>query len=72
MNTIDAADELLANSLAIARQSIDDRDKRIEDLQRRVELLEGFLNRLGAQQYGVPAPQLQPAPKGAPKRWAVR
>ena len=72
MNTIEATDEILVNQLAIARQSIEDRDRRIGDLQIRVELLEGMLNRLAAQRTGVPAPQPQPAYKTAPRRWAVR
>ncbi len=72
MNIEEAAEEVLVSQLAIARQSIEDRDKRIWELQKRVELLESFLNRLGSQRSGVPAPQLQPAAKTLPKRWAVR
>ncbi len=69
---IDDATEVLVNQLAIARQSIEDRDRRIWELGKRVELLEGMLNRLAAAQNGVPAPQAQPAYKPLPKRWAVR
>jgi hypothetical protein len=72
MNIEDAATEVLVNQLAIARQSIEDRDRRIWELQKRAELLEGMLNRLAATQNGVPAPQPQLAVKGLPKRWAVR
>ena len=61
MNEIDATDEILVSQLAIARQSIEDRNQRIGDLLLRVELLEGMLNRLAAQRTGVPAPQAQPA-----------
>jgi len=68
----DDATEVLVNQLAIARQSIEDRDRRIWELEKRLELLEGMLNRLSAQRYGVPAPQPQPAFKVAPKRWAVK
>ena len=72
MNIEDAATEVLVNQLAIARQSIEDRDRRIWELEKRAELLEGMLNRLAARQNGVPAPQPQLAAKGLPKRWAVR
>ncbi len=72
MNIEDDATEVLVNQLAIARQSIEDRDRRIWELGKRVELLEGMLNRLAAAQNGVPAPQPQPAYKSLPKRWAVR
>ncbi len=71
MNTLEALDEVLVSQLDIARQSIQDRDTRILDLQKRVELLEEMLNRLAAQRTGVPAPQAQPA-RGLPKRWVVR
>ena len=70
--SIDDATEVLVNQLAIARQSIEERDKKIGDLLIRVELLEGMLNRLAAQRSGVPAPQPQPAYKGLPRRWTVR
>jgi hypothetical protein len=72
MNIEDDATEVLVNQLGIARQSIEDRDRRIWELQKRVELLEGMLNKLAAQRFGVPAPQPQPIQKAAPKRWAVR
>jgi hypothetical protein len=72
MNIEDAATEVLVNQLAIARQSIEDRDRRIWELERRAELLEGMLNRLAARLNGVPAPQPQPTSKALPKRWAVR
>jgi len=72
MNITEAAEEVLVNQLDIARQCIEERDRRIWELQKRVELLEGMLNRLAAQRSGVPAPQPQPDYKGAPRRWAVR
>ena len=73
MNTIDVTDEIVANQLEIARQSIEERDKKIGDLLVRVDLLEGVLNRM-TQRAGVPVPQLAPkiAPRPAPRRWAVR
>jgi len=72
MDITEAAAQVVANQLAIARQSIEDRDRRIWELQKRVELLEQMLNRAAAQQYGVPAPQAQPTYKTHPKRWTVR
>jgi hypothetical protein len=72
MEIEEAATEVLVNQLDIARQSIEDRDRRIWELQKRVELLEGMLNRLAAQRSGVPAPQPQPAYKTVPRRWTVR
>ena len=72
MNIEDAATEVLVNQLDIARQSIEDRDRRIWELQKRIELLENMLNRLAAQRSGVPAPQPQPVYKTVPKRWTVR
>ncbi len=68
---IEDTDTVLVNQLAIARQSIEDRDARILDLQRKVEVLETMLNRLAAQRSGVPAPQPQPL-RSSPKRWSVR
>ena len=72
MDIEQAVTEVLVNQLAIARQSIEDRDKRIGELLLRVELLEGMLNRLAAQRSGVPAPQPQPAYRTTPRRWTVR
>jgi len=72
MNITDIAEEVLAYQLDIARQSIEDRDRRISELQIRVEMLESMLNRLAAQRSGVPGPQPQPAYKAAPRRWTVR
>jgi len=72
MNITQEVDLVLTSQLDIARQSIEERDKRIWELQKRVELLEQMLNRAAAQQYGVPAPQTQPAYKTVPRRWTVR
>ncbi len=72
MNIEDAATEVLVYQLDIARQSIEDRDKRIGDLLIRVEMLETMLNRLAAQRSGVPVPQPQQANRPAPRRWTVR
>jgi len=72
MDIDQAATEVLVNQLEIARQSIEDRDRNIWELQKRVELLEQMLNRAAAQQSGVPAPQPQPAYKTVPRRWTIR
>ena len=79
MDIEQAVTEVLVNQLDIARQSIEDRDRRIWELQKRVELLEQMLNRAATQRYGVPAPQAlpagrqaQPAIKAVPRRWTVR
>ena len=72
MTIEEAATEVLVNQLDIARQSVEDRDRRIKDLLIRVEMLETMLNRLAAQRSGVPAPQPQQAYKPAPRRWTVR
>ena len=69
-------DEVLANQLDIARQCIDERDKRIFELQTRVELLEQMLNRAAAQRFHIPRRQGQcpahdlspPAPGQRPGR----
>jgi type II secretory pathway component PulJ len=70
MDINQALDEVVVNQLAIARQSIEDRDRRIWELQKRVELLEQMLNQAATQRFGVPAPQTSPRP--LPKRWAAR
>ena len=70
MNTEDAATEVLVSQLAIARQSIEDRDRRIWELQKKVELLEGMLNRAAALAGRLPQPQ--PLPTLQQRRWSVR
>ena len=72
MTIEEAATEVLVNQLDIARQSIEDRDRRIWELQKRVELLEGMLNRAAANQGRLPQPQPLPAIRQAPRRWSVR
>jgi hypothetical protein len=72
MDIGDALDVVLVSQLDIARQSIEDRDRCIWELQKKVELLEGMLNRLAAQQCGLPQPQPLPAIKNLPRRWSVR
>ena len=72
MNLEQDAEEFRLNLLEIARQSLEVKDRKIEDLLRKVELLEGMLNRVSAQQYNQPQPQLLPALRHQPRRWSVR
>jgi len=72
MNTLTQdAEEFQRNVLAIARQSFEDKDQQIRELQNRLELLEGLVTRLSA-----PRPQTQAQPeraqRPAPRRWSVR
>jgi len=73
MNTLEQdATEFRLNSLAIAEQSLRDKDKQIQELRNRVEILENLLTRLSSQR--VPLPQAQPQGPltPAPRRWSVR
>ena len=72
MNIEDAATEVLAYQLDIDMQIIEDRDKRIWELQKKVELLEGMLNRAAALGGRLPQPQPLPEYRPAPRRWSVR
>ncbi len=68
----DAARENKLAELEIVRQSFDDKNKRIWELEKKVELLEGLLNRSTAVQANFPQPQPLPAVRPAPRRWTVR
>lgn len=74
MDIEDAARENKLAELEILRQSLEDRDRRIWELEKKVELLEGMLNRMASARVGYPTPQLQPLPphRPAPRRWSVR
>jgi hypothetical protein len=71
MNIEELVREQKLIELSILQQSLEDRDKRIWELERKVELLEGMLNRVSAFQGGMPQPQPMPAVKSTPRRWAV-
>ena len=66
-----ARDQKLAE-LEIAKQVVDDKNRRIWELERRVELLEQMLNRASALQGAFPQPQPMPSIRSAPRRWSVR
>ncbi|MFA5976149.1 MAG: hypothetical protein WC859_08315 [Elusimicrobiota bacterium] len=58
--------------LAIARQCLEDKDRKIWELQKKVELLENLLNRASASQGRLPQPQPFQEIRQLPKRWGVR
>jgi hypothetical protein len=66
-----ARDQKLAEQ-EIARQVVDEKNKRIWELEKRVELLEGMLNRASTFQGVFPQPQPLPSVKTHPRRWSVR
>jgi hypothetical protein len=71
MDIEQAARENKLAELAILQQSLEDRNKRISDLEKKVEILEGMLTR--AASIRVPFPQPLPqrlAP--TPRRWSVK
>jgi|GEM_PF-1940511 len=71
MNTIEeAAEEFRLNSLAIAGQSLEDKERQIQELKNRVETLEDMLTRISTQRIPQVQPKLSVRP--APKRWSVR
>ncbi len=69
-----AARENKLAELEILKQSLEQKDKRIWELEKKVELLEGMLNRVAALRGAFPQPQPQPLPayRNVPKRWSVR
>ncbi|MBI3292582.1 MAG: hypothetical protein HYZ73_07225 [Elusimicrobia bacterium] len=69
----DARDAKLAEQ-EIIRQSLEEKIRRIWELERKVEILEETLNRLASVRGTVPPPGPQPSPtiRPAPRRWAVR
>ncbi len=69
-----AARENKLAELQILKQSLEEKDKRIWELEKKVERLEGMLNRVAALRGAFPQPQPQPLPayRDVPKRWSVR
>ncbi len=74
MDICEAARENKLAELEILRQSLEERDGRIWELARKIEILEGMLNRWGSLRSAFPQPQPTPfSPlKPAPRRWSVR
>ena len=72
MDIEEAARECKLAEQAIARQCLEEKDRRIWELQKRVELLEQMLNRTAALSGRLPQPQPLPALRLAPRRWTVR
>lgn len=74
MNIEDAARENKLAELDIARQVVEDKNQRIWELEKKIELLEKLLNQTAALRAGFPQPQPQPLPaiRTFPKRWSVR
>ena len=66
-----AREEKLAEQ-NIIRQSLEEKDRKIWELQKKVELLEGMLSRSAAAAAGLPQPQPLPAIRVVPRRWTVR
>jgi hypothetical protein len=73
MNSIEqAAEQLQTDLLAIARQSIDDKNQRVLELEGRIQSLEAFIARLAAGSRQVQPQQVPTARPVAPRRWSVR
>ena len=72
MNVEEAAREEKLAELEIVRQSLEAKDRKIWELVKKVELLEGMLNRAAAFGGNFPQPQPLPALKPQPRRWSVR
>ena len=72
MNIEDLAREQKLAELAIAKEVIQEKDRRIWELEKRVELLENMLNRASAFGGAFPQPQPLPAIRTSPRRWSVR
>jgi hypothetical protein len=58
----------------IFRQSLEEKARRIWELEKRIEILEDMLNRAASVRVPYPQPQPQPLPalRGAPRRWSAK
>jgi hypothetical protein len=58
----------------ILRQCLEDKDRRIWELEKRIEILEDMLNRAASVRVAYPQPQPQPLPalRGTPRRWSAK
>ncbi len=71
MNIEEAALENKLNELEILRQSLEDRDRRIQELEKKAEILEDLLTRAASVRVPYPQPLAQRLPV-APRRWNVK
>ncbi len=74
---MDIEQEALENKLAeldILRQSLEEKNRRIWELERKIDLLETMLNRMASVrvQYPQPLPQRLPDHRSTPRRWSVK
>ena len=74
MDIDQAAREIKLAELDILRQSLEDKNRRIWELEKKVELLETMLNRMASIRvpYPQPLPQRLPEHRPAPRRWSVK
>ena len=74
MDIEEAAREAKLAEQEILRQCLEEKDRRIWELEKKVEILEGMLNRLGTARAGYPQPLPQPLPahREPPRRWSVK
>ena len=72
MNFEEAALENKLNELEILRQSLEDRDRRIQELEKKAEILENLLTRAASVRVQYPQPLAQRLPAAAPRRWNVK
>jgi hypothetical protein len=74
---MDIEQAVLENKLAeqeITRQSLEDKTRRIWELEKKVELLEDMLNRMSSVRVHYPQPQPARFTRhaDAPRRWSVK
>ena len=74
MDIEQAARENKLAELEILRQSLEDKNRRIWELEKKIELLEGMLNRMASIRVPYPQPHFQPLPplRPAPRRWSAK
>jgi hypothetical protein len=72
MNIEEAARENKLAELEILRQSLEDKDRRIQELEKKAEILEDLLTRAASVRVQYPQPLAQRLPTPAPRRWSVK
>ena len=71
---MDIEQAALENKLAeleILRQSLEEKNQRVWELEKKVEILQDMLNRAASIRVQYPQPTLQ-AVRPAPRRWSVK